>query len=346
MKLLKIFLPIGLLFGLTTPAAANPAQRHILDFGINMGWAVSELTFQRADTTVVQSSIARARAHLTAAEALFSEPFRKHRARTGAATKLIRRLANYGRATRRQSWRYKRNYLHNIFYSYRRSLQYTYDSRRRPGGFKWQTTCDSAVAHAGYHFGRASIGMNNGGRRGMSHVRGALSAMRQAIRVGLDVALDGTPRNRTNTRKLCCSFGTPKQWAPIIALHRAPSRAAFDRARGTMQRLVRAAGGRSHGCAGLRSGASSPNRHTRPGPHQRQRKWMNKTNLPGRDYRSFFLRRADPRSCQMVCQREARCRAWTYVRPGVQGRKAKCWLKSSVPRRQSNRDTTSGIVRR
>jgi hypothetical protein len=72
---------------------------------------------------------------------------------------------------------------------------------------------------------------------------------------------------------------------------------------------------------------------------------MTNTNLPGRDYRSFFLRSDNPRLCQSACQREGRCRAWTYVRPGVQGRQAKCWLKSSIPKSTPNKSTISGVVR-
>ncbi len=56
------------------------------------------------------------------------------------------------------------------------------------------------------------------------------------------------------------------------------------------------------------------------------------TNRPGRDYTSFLLDRDDPALCRDACMTDARCKAWTYVKPGVQHpRQAKCWLKSSAP---------------
>jgi len=35
--------------------------------------------------------------------------------------------------------------------------------------------------------------------------------------------------------------------------------------------------------------------------------------------------------CAGQCTQEGQCRAWTYVKPGVQGAYARCWLKSTVP---------------
>lgn len=55
------------------------------------------------------------------------------------------------------------------------------------------------------------------------------------------------------------------------------------------------------------------------------------TNRQGLDYRSFDLDSPDPRACQTQCIAETACRAWTYVVPGVQGPKARCWLKNGVP---------------
>jgi PAN domain len=54
-------------------------------------------------------------------------------------------------------------------------------------------------------------------------------------------------------------------------------------------------------------------------------------NRPGGDYRSIELPSADPALCRRACDDEARCRAYTYVKPGVQGPSALCWLKSEVP---------------
>ena len=56
------------------------------------------------------------------------------------------------------------------------------------------------------------------------------------------------------------------------------------------------------------------------------------TNRPGQDYKSFTLSKADPSLCRDACNRESRCKAWTYVKPNKgQGPKPRCWLKHSVP---------------
>jgi 1-phosphatidylinositol phosphodiesterase len=54
-------------------------------------------------------------------------------------------------------------------------------------------------------------------------------------------------------------------------------------------------------------------------------------NRPGADYRSFDLPEPRPHECKEACMREAQCRAYTYVNPGVQGPRARCWLKGAVP---------------
>ncbi len=56
------------------------------------------------------------------------------------------------------------------------------------------------------------------------------------------------------------------------------------------------------------------------------------TNRPGGDFRSFDLDEARPELCREACLQDPRCRAFTYVKPGVQGRLARCWLKDSRTR--------------
>lgn len=67
------------------------------------------------------------------------------------------------------------------------------------------------------------------------------------------------------------------------------------------------------------------------------------TDRPGMDYRSFDLPAADPKLCQNECAGDPNCRAFTYVRPGVQGPKARCWLKSNVPAAVNNPCCVSGL---
>ncbi|MFO7179307.1 MAG: PAN domain-containing protein [Pseudomonadota bacterium] len=65
----------------------------------------------------------------------------------------------------------------------------------------------------------------------------------------------------------------------------------------------------------------------------------------GNDLRSHELAAPLPELCAQSCAEEPRCVAYTYVKPGVQGSKARCWLKSSVGVRATNPDTVSGVKR-
>lgn len=53
---------------------------------------------------------------------------------------------------------------------------------------------------------------------------------------------------------------------------------------------------------------------------------------PGGDYTHGPLAQADPELCVRQCAADRRCSSFTYVRPGLQGAQAVCWLKS-VPSR-------------
>jgi hypothetical protein len=66
----------------------------------------------------------------------------------------------------------------------------------------------------------------------------------------------------------------------------------------------------------------------------------------GGDYRSFDLT-SDPSgaSCKAACEGEARCRAWTYVRPGYIGASARCYLKSQIKPPRRKPCCLSGVVR-
>jgi hypothetical protein len=67
------------------------------------------------------------------------------------------------------------------------------------------------------------------------------------------------------------------------------------------------------------------------------------TNRVGGDYRNFDLSQADPAICRNECQSDSTCRSFTYVKPGVQGAKAHCWLKSEVPAASANNCCVSGV---
>ena len=67
------------------------------------------------------------------------------------------------------------------------------------------------------------------------------------------------------------------------------------------------------------------------------------TNRRGQDYRNFDLAQPQPELCQSECAKDAKCKAYTYVKPGLQGPKAHCWLKSGVPSSQPDSCCVSGV---
>jgi hypothetical protein len=52
---------------------------------------------------------------------------------------------------------------------------------------------------------------------------------------------------------------------------------------------------------------------------------------PGADYQNFDLDEPRYELCRDACANDASCKAYTYVKPGMQALNARCWLKSSVP---------------
>ncbi len=69
-----------------------------------------------------------------------------------------------------------------------------------------------------------------------------------------------------------------------------------------------------------------------------------KTDRPGSDYRDFDLRfRAGPMECQVACEKDEQCVAFTYVRAGVQGDNPRCWLKNAIPDAVTSDCCVSGV---
>src|SRR5262245_65755821 len=60
------------------------------------------------------------------------------------------------------------------------------------------------------------------------------------------------------------------------------------------------------------------------------------SNRFGSDYRGFDA--ANPQLCQAACANEAACKAWTWVKPGIQGPGGKCWLKNRSEERRVGKE--------
>lgn len=73
--------------------------------------------------------------------------------------------------------------------------------------------------------------------------------------------------------------------------------------------------------------------------------WEWRSDRPGGDYKTFQTENDQGDICSRVCWGDPACKAWTWVRPGVQGAGAVCWLKASVPAPKWSDCCNSGAIR-
>ncbi len=64
---------------------------------------------------------------------------------------------------------------------------------------------------------------------------------------------------------------------------------------------------------------------------------------PGSDYSSMPIRSGDPAICAAACDRDKKCRAWTFSYPNTIKEVATCWLKDRVLPSIPNPCCVSGI---
>jgi hypothetical protein len=64
---------------------------------------------------------------------------------------------------------------------------------------------------------------------------------------------------------------------------------------------------------------------------------------PGGDYQHSPVPSGDPADCALVCERDRRCRAWSFNYPTDAAGGAVCWLKSNVPQRTEDSCCISGV---
>jgi hypothetical protein len=68
---------------------------------------------------------------------------------------------------------------------------------------------------------------------------------------------------------------------------------------------------------------------------------------PGGDYTRFAVPNGDPAVCAARCERDGRCRAWTFSYPGTSAiggtAAATCWLKNHVTTAVANPCCVSGV---
>jgi PAN domain-containing protein len=64
---------------------------------------------------------------------------------------------------------------------------------------------------------------------------------------------------------------------------------------------------------------------------------------PGGDYFNFNVTSGDPAACAARCEREGRCRAWSFSYPRTAAPAATCWLKNRVTQRVEDSCCVSGV---
>jgi serine/threonine protein kinase len=55
------------------------------------------------------------------------------------------------------------------------------------------------------------------------------------------------------------------------------------------------------------------------------------TDRIGFDYSNMYISKPDPDRCKQICAVDEQCQAFTYVRPGLEGDRARCYFKNGVP---------------
>ncbi len=55
------------------------------------------------------------------------------------------------------------------------------------------------------------------------------------------------------------------------------------------------------------------------------------TDRIGADYNNMYISQPDPDLCKQICAVDEQCQAFTYVRPGLEGDRARCYFKNGVP---------------
>ena len=64
---------------------------------------------------------------------------------------------------------------------------------------------------------------------------------------------------------------------------------------------------------------------------------------PGSDYQRSVSMSGDPAECALICERDRKCRAWSFNYPSDSSENAVCWLKDKVPSRVQSYCCVSGV---
>lgn len=66
----------------------------------------------------------------------------------------------------------------------------------------------------------------------------------------------------------------------------------------------------------------------------------------GWDYQRLNMNTSDPGACYDACYKDSKCKAWTFVKPGIKGKQAVCYLKKKIPPATESNCCVSGVFRK
>ncbi len=207
---------------LALPAHANLTQWHILNAGINLGWAEASLDLNvDGNAETVAEALAATALHVEAAAEGFGEPYLTDRQAEGVDQRIINMINNYAQQAPRLSLDHRASYINRIWGTYRQSFQTTFMDRPRSStdrttGYFFYSNCDFFILDVGYHYGRAQFTAPVEGHQSRTYQTGANGSMRNSIESGLSVGLDGYQYGtETNVLKACCAFGPKAEWLTL-----------------------------------------------------------------------------------------------------------------------------------
>jgi hypothetical protein len=188
----------------------------------------------------VQAALGNAAAAIRVWKDAVASPFQAVGARSERWNGLLNRLDRYTQATEGRNYTQKAAYLDGSRQMLRSLVSETFVSSRLDA-LRAQANCDTFVVDACYNFGKAEIASNFVDRASSEYRGAALGSMRLAMREGLAIAMDfeGHLPFDGHRRKVCCTFGTPTEWAAFLkALDSSNPFGIFAASRGTLLRII------------------------------------------------------------------------------------------------------------
>lgn len=265
-----ILISLALFFLPLSPkiASASECQFHILNVGINLGWAQATLELRGdqnpRDASRISDSLNRTIEHIRAAATLFRMPYRTERIRKEVDQRVIDKINRYFQLAAQLSIRQKVSHVRQIWSMYRQSFQTTFQSPT--SGYHYYPNCDFFILDVGYHFGRAHIAagvVNN--NRARTYQTGANGSMRSAIQSGLKIAVDGYEYGtQSNARKACCCFGKEAFWRELPNFQWNSPVELYSGTLPRIQRIVLDAGVRPEPCSCGGTPLEPPSEHLSP----------------------------------------------------------------------------------